>query len=153
MSDDFALFDHHFRAMHQLYAGRGAYGLISLFSRGVQRGSPLPPTYVPGRPKNCYENAAKAVMYGAPGNVVYVEGVAMFKSVPLLLNHAWLYNRDTQQVIDLTWNDAPDCLYRGIEVPTELLCSTLLRRTFYGLLDPFDQQFADEFIALQEHTK
>ena len=97
-----------------------------------------------GEPKQCYKNAADAVL-GMDGkqplpDARYVEGyvhVAGLEGLPIA--HAWVVDKEGT-VLELTLNE-PGTEYVGIEVPNDLLAETLLRRGSYGVFDDWQAGF------------
>jgi GNAT superfamily N-acetyltransferase len=97
-----------------------------------------------GKPKECYKNAADAVI-GMDGkdplpDSRYVEGyvhVAGIEGLPIA--HAWAVDKDGK-VLELTL-DEPGVEYVGVEVPTDVLTATLLRREMYGVFEDYQGGF------------
>jgi hypothetical protein len=97
-----------------------------------------------GEPKQCYKNAADAVL-GMGGkqplsDARYVEGfvhAAGLEGLPIA--HAWVVDKD-DKVLELTLNE-PGVEYQGIEVPNDVLARTLLRRESYGVFDDWQAGF------------
>ncbi|QBQ74829.1 hypothetical protein [Caudovirales GX15bay] len=73
--------------------------------------SPLPDNYGRMRPRDCFLNATVlAHMHPA---LRYVEGFAMHPATPFPIHHAWVVDGE-DRVIDPTWEQPEDCLYRGV---------------------------------------
>jgi hypothetical protein len=98
----------------------------------------------PGQPKECFENAGRAVLDDTPG-VTYVEGYAQGSIIPV--HHAWLVT-DDGQVIDPTWGTGrnlpgfeaigpspPGEEYFGIPVGRDELVAILLGKKTWGAWD------------------
>lgn len=107
----------------------------------------LPDSIRRRKPGTCFESCANFVI--EPRNKAsgfrYVEGVAMRPSIGMLISHAWL-TRDGE-AFDITWKDFKggdnlDCLYFGVEFSARAVGKIILKRGYYGLLDP-----ADDFVV------
>ena len=84
-----------------------------------------------GTPKECYKNAALAVLDNP--KLTYVEGQMAFHGVPI--DHAWCVDQQGN-VVDPTVKDGEDTAYFGIPISTEYLKRQLLKQKVYGIL-PF----------------
>jgi hypothetical protein len=89
-----------------------------------------------GIPKECYSNAANALMgYEMDSDEwFYVEGVMLLNKLPILIEHAWLANRDGQ-VLDFTSRDANEngAQYWGVPYALPFLRRSLCEHGIYGL--------------------
>ncbi|MDJ0718464.1 MAG: hypothetical protein QNJ54_30270 [Prochloraceae cyanobacterium] len=70
----------------------------------------LPEDIELGMPKSCYWNCQQIIK--KQPDLIYCEGYALIKEVPLPFKHAWLINSD-KKVIDPTW-ETPGLEYIGI---------------------------------------
>jgi hypothetical protein len=93
--------------------------------------------------KRCFANAGKLAIDGRGG---YVEGFAMAPGL-FPMPHAWI-SIDGVHAIDPTWPNAPECFYFGIAFPTSVLNRTILRRGYWGLLDPVEADVLAEALKV-----
>jgi hypothetical protein len=63
-----------------------------------------PTTVQPGELKECYGNASRLALR-FPERFLYCEGLAERISVNFVVEHGWIYDRDTCAVIDPTWGE------------------------------------------------
>ena len=99
-----------------------------IYGRGVRH------SYLRGRMKECFSNAAHRALEGP---MHYVEGYAMRKGIGFPIHHAWNIDPDGE-IIDVTWDDPWDCEYLGIKFTHDVLLRELLKNEVYGLLAPFE---------------
>lgn len=85
---------------------------------------------VKGEPKQCYSNAARALMEDP--DLVYCEGYAMLPGL-IPVHHAWLLGPDGR-VLDLTWRDDPETLYVGVALSFETVVRFAEDTRYYGVL-------------------
>lgn len=69
---------------------------------------PLPKNIKPMTPKMCFWNAGTLAM---KRKLVYVEGVAISESVPIMLHHAWCSKPGTNIAIEPTWAYKTEPIY------------------------------------------
>lgn len=111
----FALLDH------------GYYKFLYENGRAWQS-QPLPSGFRRGKPKLCYETAAKLALEDP--SLIYVEGVAI-NLIPT--GHAWVVKPDGR-VIDPTWKNPENCQYYGLAFQTGFLKKTVLKQKYWGLV-------------------
>lgn len=99
---------------------------------------PLPDHVVMGEPKQCFTNSSIQFMQNG-GELAYVEGIAVGKSLGFPVHHAWLVDEDGN-VYDPTWSQyAPgDALYFGVPFGDAYVFATMRREEYYGMLTPGD---------------
>lgn len=78
---------------------------------------PRPKKFRRGIPKHCFYNSANLAM--RKDNLIYVEGYASMKDIGIALPHAWVVERGTDTVIDVTTDNFE--LYIGIPFSTKYL--------------------------------
>ena len=115
------------------YQNRGGY-YDTLHKYGVVFNVPekLQPDYVePGEKKQCFKNSTRLVS-AKRERYVYCEGVAInaeFLGLPI--EHGWVYDLQTNQIIDLTWDDGVE--YYGIPFKYDFYLSEhILKEEFFG---------------------
>ncbi|WP_346619606.1 hypothetical protein [Blastococcus montanus] len=88
-----------------------------------------------GPQKQCYRNALTAAFrsVGRDNPLTYCEGFAMPFALGIVVEHAWLVDRDGR-VIDPTWDDADSCGYVGVPLTLEHMAASQRRKNFYGHL-------------------
>jgi hypothetical protein len=96
-----------------------------------------------GRPGTCFETASRFIINEKPATHRYVEGFAMRRGQGDLIHHAWITLPGSASAIDLVWEpsqwtDEPE--YFGVEFSTVSLARLIVRRRYYGLLDPVDDE-------------
>lgn len=94
-------------------------------------GQPVAHGFERGPRKSCYKNAALLAL--AEPDLVYCEGYALMRELPVLVDHAWVMRG--AEVIDVTWPDALDCQYLGVPIGADVLMDELLRNEVYGVFD------------------
>lgn len=104
---------------------------------GATRGSCLGDSY--RKAKMCFSNAGKAVTHSTnlPGSplIDYCEGFAWRDSLRFPVHHAWLWDRDSDELIDTTWTDPEECSYLGIAFSRSDLAHEVIAAGVWGLLD------------------
>lgn len=104
-----------------------------LISRGEAfSGESLPRRISRGTAKECFSNASLYLINNPIGHR-YFEGYAVNRKLRLMLHHAWVVN-EQGKVIDLTWDDAEDCLYFGVSLDQKELLNRLRQTGSYGVL-------------------
>ncbi len=118
----------------------------------------------PGDLKDCFMNAARAVVFDSTG-LTYVEGFAISgRSLRLPVHHAWLVT-DDGQVIDPTWGQheamiaveyrggdldeptdtTPGVLYYGIPFTQKALQTSMLENEIWGMLGHWNSDFLERW--------
>ncbi len=81
----------------------------------------------------CYYNSWKSAR--SNDNLEYCEGLAWKNDLPIALEHAWILDKRTGNVIDRTWRDVEDACYVGFVIPKEDVAESLRRSPHtYGVL-------------------
>lgn len=78
----------------------------------------LPAQFETGTPKRCFANAAELV-WENPERLIYVEGFCILDRLPITQLHAWVVERGSMKVIDVTTDKF--VAYCGIPFKTEYL--------------------------------
>jgi hypothetical protein len=87
----------------------------------------------PGRIKMCYKYAFQASMRDK--NLIYCEGLAINKNIPLALEHAWCVHKDTGEVVDTVWKNKHQGIgYSGIPLAGDFINKVLARAGTYGVI-------------------
>ena len=87
-------------------------------------------TAIADEPKHCFQNAA----FRSGGDMRYVEGYGLPRSIPLLAHHAWNSPAGIETAIDTTWRDPLNCSYWGVAFPKEIVRRELALNGHFGLL-------------------
>lgn len=85
----------------------------------------------PMTPKECYRNALHIAM---KQDLLYVEGFAHRRGMPLVIQHAWCETSDGR-VVDPTWRDPQEAEYFGVAFNWERVWELTSRLGYYGLYD------------------
>jgi hypothetical protein len=85
-----------------------------------------------GKPKLCFMNAAHEV-WNNP-DLEYVEGYMILSSIPILIHHAWVYDKVRKVAIEVTTKDV-GADYFGVVFDRSELNRWLLKNGVYGILD------------------
>jgi hypothetical protein len=85
-----------------------------------------------GKPKLCFMNAAHEV-WDNP-DYEYVEGYMILSTIPILIHHAWVYDKKRNVAIEVTTKDVGDAYY-GVTFSKSDLNKWLLKSGVYGILD------------------
>jgi hypothetical protein len=98
---------------------------------------PFPDHLRKGVVKECFKNAAELAL---ETGWTYCEGYALGTIIPVI--HAWVID-DEGNVIDPTWEpNGIECReYYGVEIPTDFLLKTILRREKYGVIDNMEENY------------
>lgn len=80
--------------------------------------------------KHCYGNATEFVLRDTD-RYVYCEGYATNMLTTL---HAWVFDRETGELIDPTWKQQETNVYYGIEFPFPFVMFTLEKAGTYGVI-------------------
>lgn len=86
--------------------------------------------------KQCYSNSTLTVLRKEldPEVWFYCEGKVLVNGLPILIDHAWLANKHTGEVIDRTLRHKPGtAVYYGIPFSRDYLINTTMKRGYYGL--------------------
>ena len=78
--------------------------------------------------KNCYENS---LTYAMENGMLYCEGYAQGSIIPV--QHAWVYNDETDEVIETTWTE-PGAEYIGVPMDPYEAGAAMVKAGYYGLL-------------------
>jgi len=97
---------------------------------------PLPEDVRRGEKKLCFMNAYQLAEMRK--DLIYVEGYAVAKGLPIAFIHAWCIDRN-DNVIDPTWGEGDS--YFGIPLDLDYVRHTILARGMYGVLDNMEQGF------------
>lgn len=97
---------------------------------------PLPEGVRIGKKKFCFMNAYQ--LAEMRDDLIYVEGYAVAKGLPIAFIHAWCIDRDNN-VIDPTWGEGDS--YFGIPLDLNYVRRIILARGMYGVLDNMEQGF------------
>lgn len=108
----------------------------------------LPEGFELGEEKQCYMNATRlaidADLSVSKGNralrYIYVEGFAISQKlfdlgVPIAMQHAWVANEVTGEVVDNTWGAG--AAYFGIPFTTKFLLQQMEKTGYYGIFPGF----------------
>jgi len=128
--------------------GDGAEKAVLKYGRsfvGIER----PKGYRPRAPKNCYQNAGDLA---CTGRGQYVEGFAISGNTGACCQHAWI-TIDGVHAIDVTWRNAVQCHYFGIVFPAEVLATWMLKRGYWGLLDPVEDELLLDAGLSRAHSR
>jgi hypothetical protein len=94
-------------------------------------GSKRPQGFRKLRNRQCYQNSWHAArIHGW----AYCEGYALSGDIAIPVMHAWNLNRDTGQVIDLTWGHPEHAAYWGMIIPDETAMQLMVYHGVYGVL-------------------
>ena len=106
---------------------------------GVQNESaPRPKSFRKGTPKQCFANSAKLAM--RKKNLIYVEGYGVMKNLGIPLLHAWVVERGSNKVIDVTTDNFDT--YVGIKFSTSYLKSRWNAcKECFSMFDDFENDF------------
>lgn len=80
--------------------------------------------------KMCFMNALNFALKDLD-RYAYVEGYA---NHIIATQHAWVFDRETGELIDPTWKEQETNVYYGIEFPFAYVLSCLERTGYYGIL-------------------
>jgi hypothetical protein len=95
-----------------------------------------------GKPKVCYENCFKAIMFNDDYN--YCEGYFIYDDINIAIAHAWLVDKE-DNVIDITLKDnLPGAVYFGVVFNREFVLDMGEKLKYYGILDS-DHMLDHEF--------
>jgi hypothetical protein len=94
-----------------------------------------PPKIALMTPKECFKNSATmAVMErGGSGKYDYVEGYTMDRLLPFPIDHAWLADKQTGEVVDPTLGWRPKAQYFGVKFDKPFVMKKLVQNGHYGL--------------------
>ncbi|WP_395517483.1 hypothetical protein [Pseudorhizobium flavum] len=116
--------------------GFGPATALLLYGKGLISGEQAPKWVSFGGAKECYKNAAQALLHR--DDVFYAEGIAVdLVGPPVPVEHAWLV-QDDGVVVDPTWRDSGSCAYYGIAFKSSVVREKIRReREWQGVLsDP-----------------
>lgn len=85
-----------------------------------------------GVPKHCFMNAARLAIR-EPSRWIYVEGLACSEDIPIPLEHAWVLDTETLEIVDNTWEGQRLCAYLGIPFYSEWLYVHLRKTHRFGV--------------------
>jgi hypothetical protein len=146
---------------HLLHFGGG---LMEFFlHRNGQAYTPVVHDLPMGEMKQCYANTARFIMnQPQSGPFKYCEGLAIRRSLGILMGHAWLVDK-LGNAYDLTWKGSHECEYFGVVFEKNMVMRELNRNGCYGLLDTgmynvrlmqkIDPSLMDEFRPLADERK
>lgn len=86
--------------------------------------------------KDCYRNATVMAVFENPDKYEYTEGVVVTRGVPIPIEHAYLTDRKTGEVVDPTLGWRPDASYFGVRIPKEIVAKSASDTGWYGVLTP-----------------
>lgn len=97
-----------------------------------------------GTIKECFRNAACRAI--AHDHLIYCEGFAVSRVVSLPVQHAWIYNLQTNKIMEVTWpKDGAE--YAGIPFDKSFLAKQCVASGFYGNLI-----FKEDFLNAEDFT-
>lgn len=88
-----------------------------------------------GKPKECFKNA---YLLAENKGLIYVEGYAITKGVPVPTLHAWCIDKN-DAVYDPTWKDGID--YFGVPFDINYVRKTMLKTRVFGVIDNIKMGF------------
>lgn len=101
--------------------------------------------------KECYRNAYLHSAHNK--DLIYCEGLAVSKNLPLPLEHAWCLDNEGR-VYDPTWDDSTECLYFGIAFrDKEWLNNLLINQECYGVLSSLWVHSAEKRVEIIKQIK
>lgn len=93
--------------------------------------------------KQCFYNSAMMIMSDASQKIKYVEGVILFKDLPILIHHAW--NEINGAVVDTTLKrigEYDDLKYWGVELPNHYVKNQILNSGYSkSIIDDYENKW------------
>lgn len=84
-----------------------------------------------GKPRQCFKNAADLVMRN-PDRYDYVEGYMVLNGIPLLIHHAWVWDKEANKAVEVT-TDGVRAGYYGVRYDRKELMKWLMKNRYYGI--------------------
>jgi hypothetical protein len=97
-----------------------------------------------GEKKQCYANSFRMVAGECSDRLVYCEG---FANSIIPIEHAWVYDRSAEAVIETTWDKPANC-YFGVGFDRVWLTAHILKKRTFGVL--FDFSCTCPFVSGKE---
>jgi len=130
-----------------------------LLRHGVEfHGAKVPEGAPEGIAKECFRDAFYQV-HEDPERYVYCEGYALDPKLGLPVHHGWVWDKETEKVIDITWlagvknRNMEACVYLGIPFTFAYVCSEALRTETFGVLSENECVMNMPLLCQDKHHK